>query len=552
MTVQFLTNHKNDDNYIGEKLEQLFEQSEVEIFIVAPYISMNSLIKKMSDFRVGKIRVLTRLSLHDFLTNASDLDAIYNLLELNHVEIRYFSNLHAKVYLFDNKQAVITSANFTPNGLFHNLEYGVLVKDGIEQISQDLSSLWDRAGIVDQQLLLNIENELLTVGAKKEVASTVKKELDTANKKIINPKMSHQLQSKVNAINETEILDEIEALNIVIKQCNLSEKNAEKIRIVYEMIKRNIPEEVREQCAFRYSLNNNKANIACNIMNYRLFLLPYTKENLVQLIYPSEEVENLVSILPEERRGNSEEWIFKSFNCEILRFTMDEILNLNDNQWQSFKNACLMAFYGKRSRVRENNIQVNWTIEEERYFYIHAARGAKAKGIIMDNGFLVLKGSMAAIEIAPSFPKTQYYDSRQQLIMDKVPTSEDLIALIGKPLFEVWTALCGMIEQKYDMEHLWNNGGKAWEYEYKYRRCGKTLCALYAKENCFGFMVILGKHERTKFETDKQNYSLEVQKVYDETKTYHDGKWMMFELIDTSLFADMEKLLLIKRRPNKK
>ncbi|OPD23733.1 hypothetical protein AL710_06135 [Clostridium botulinum] len=137
-------------------------------------------------------------------------------------------------------------------------------------------------------------------------------------------------------------------------------------------------------------------------------------------------------------------------------------------------------------------------------------------------------------------------------MLDKIPTSEDLITLIGKPLFEVCTVLCDMIEEKYDMEHLWNNGGKVWEYEYKYCRGRKTLCALYAKENCFGFMVILGKDERVKFETNKQNYSFEVQKVYNEAKTYHDGKWMMFELIDTYLFSDMEKLLFIKRRPNKK
>ncbi|HDI3056356.1 DUF3788 domain-containing protein [Clostridium botulinum] len=137
-------------------------------------------------------------------------------------------------------------------------------------------------------------------------------------------------------------------------------------------------------------------------------------------------------------------------------------------------------------------------------------------------------------------------------MLDKIPTSEDLITLIRKSLFEVCTALCDMIEEKYDMEHLWNNRGKVWEYEYKYRRGRKTLCALYAKENCFGFMVILGKDERIKFETNKQNYSFEVQKAYNEAKTYHDGKWMMFELIDTYLFSDMEKLLFIKRSPNKK
>lgn len=102
------------------------------------------------------------------------------------------------------------------------------------------------------------------------------------------------------------------------------------------------------------------------------------------------------------------------------------------------------------------------------------------------------------------------------------------------------------------MEKLWNSGGKAWKYEYKYRRGGKSLCALYAKENVFGFMIIFDKEERAKFEASRDDYSMEVRKIYDSSTTYHDGKWMMFELIDTSLFNDMEKLLQIKRKPNKK
>ncbi|WP_339218385.1 DUF3788 domain-containing protein [Paenibacillus sp. FSL H8-0332] len=132
----------------------------------------------------------------------------------------------------------------------------------------------------------------------------------------------------------------------------------------------------------------------------------------------------------------------------------------------------------------------------------------------------------------------------------KVPTNEELISLLGQSLFDVWTKLTHLVETKYDMEHLWNSGGKRWTYEYKYRRGGKTLCTLYAKEDAFGFLIIFGKDERVKFEADRNNYSLEVQRVYDESTTYHDGKWMMFELKDTSLFCDMEKLLRIKRKPN--
>ena len=135
---------------------------------------------------------------------------------------------------------------------------------------------------------------------------------------------------------------------------------------------------------------------------------------------------------------------------------------------------------------------------------------------------------------------------------DIIPSDEEMTDLVGESLYDVWTQLNALIEEKYDMERLWNKGGKAWKYEYKYRRGGKTLCALYARENCVGFMVILGNNERLKFETDRGNYSKEVQRIYDETQTYHDGKWLMFEPTDTTLFDDFMRLLRIKRKPNRK
>lgn len=133
----------------------------------------------------------------------------------------------------------------------------------------------------------------------------------------------------------------------------------------------------------------------------------------------------------------------------------------------------------------------------------------------------------------------------------QIPTPETLEALTGKELYDLWTSLHQLIEQKYNMEQMWNHGGKKWTYEYKYRRGGKTLCALYAKEQTIGFMVILGKDERTKFESMREMFSNAAQKIYDETTTFHDGKWLMFELKDTSLFNDIERLLSIKRNPNR-
>ena len=137
-------------------------------------------------------------------------------------------------------------------------------------------------------------------------------------------------------------------------------------------------------------------------------------------------------------------------------------------------------------------------------------------------------------------------------MLDRIPDAEEMKILLGESRYDIWNQLNALIDEKYDMDCSWNKGGKAWKYEYKYRRGGKTLCALYARENCAGFMVILGKDERLKFEADRDNYSIEVQRIYDETQTYHDGKWLMFELVDTALFDDFIRLLRIKRKPNRK
>jgi hypothetical protein len=64
-------------------------------------------------------------------------------------------------------------------------------------------------------------------------------------------------------------------------------------------------------------------------------------------------------------------------------------------------------------------------------------------------------------------------------------------------------------------------------------------------------MMIFGKEERDKIEAGKENFSKRVMQVYDDAKTYHDGKWVMFEFEDSSIFEDLLKLLEIKRKPNR-
>ena len=134
--------------------------------------------------------------------------------------------------------------------------------------------------------------------------------------------------------------------------------------------------------------------------------------------------------------------------------------------------------------------------------------------------------------------------------MTTVPTGADIAALIGEDRYAKWQEAAQIIENRYEMETLWG-GGKKWAYEYKYRKGGKTLCGLYAKPDCAGLMIIFGEKEREKFEQIRSELCQQVQAEYDMAETYHDGKWVMFSL-EESILKDLEKLLAIKRKPNKK
>lgn len=137
-------------------------------------------------------------------------------------------------------------------------------------------------------------------------------------------------------------------------------------------------------------------------------------------------------------------------------------------------------------------------------------------------------------------------------MLENIPDREIMAELLGPELYEVWTGLCAAIDEKYEMECLWNKGYREWKYEYKYRRGGKTLCTLYARKGCVGFMVIFGKAEREKFEALRESFPVQIQMAYDEAATYHDGKWVMFEPKDTEVMSDYVRLLAIKRKPNRK
>lgn len=132
------------------------------------------------------------------------------------------------------------------------------------------------------------------------------------------------------------------------------------------------------------------------------------------------------------------------------------------------------------------------------------------------------------------------------------PTQSILEELIGSNNLNIWNKLVAGIDSLYEMDRTWNKGFGDWIYEYKYRRGGKTLCTFYAKQGIANILITLGKAEREKVELKREDFSPLLLTLYDETKTYHDGKWLWIPIDEVLSMDDIINLLKIKRRPNRK
>ena len=140
--MSFRIINNNDENHLSEVKRLLAESTE--IVIVSPFLSedvMNSLGKYLPD-RVKDVTLVTTLKPFDAeqFKKVKALAALYKLKKMRgfNLSIRIDNELHGKVYVGkrDGKYVgcIVSSANFTNNGLVHNHEWGVFM-DNQEDIS---------------------------------------------------------------------------------------------------------------------------------------------------------------------------------------------------------------------------------------------------------------------------------------------------------------------------------------------------------------------------------------------------------------------------------
>ncbi|MCY4039241.1 MAG: phospholipase D-like domain-containing protein [Hyphomicrobiales bacterium] len=134
------------DKEWGKEISDALHTDASEIRIICPFIKKDA-IEQILEHSLNKIQVITRFNLVDFAEGVSDITALRELLGAG-ADIRGIKNLHAKIYLFGERRAIVTSANLTKAALERNHEFGLVAEDeSLTEACRDyFDKLWNRAG----------------------------------------------------------------------------------------------------------------------------------------------------------------------------------------------------------------------------------------------------------------------------------------------------------------------------------------------------------------------------------------------------------------------
>jgi len=129
---------------IEDRLFRMLETASFEVVIVSPWIkrqTWNRIAAALQKFfrRGGKLMVFMRGKDSDFSTGMSD-DIQEEVRRLGG-ELLFVPPLHAKIYMIDRKEAIVTSANLSQGGIDDNYEAGVWLND--PQILSDICAYID-------------------------------------------------------------------------------------------------------------------------------------------------------------------------------------------------------------------------------------------------------------------------------------------------------------------------------------------------------------------------------------------------------------------------
>ena len=183
---------KNNDFYVEAKewafhhtpweAEFLFRFSQWPsiIRIACPFIKLRMvrlIISSLPERIEGpsEIKIITRLNKRDCLANVHDISALWMLFrnpipERCRISVRINNGLHAKCFIFDDKELIITSSNLTYAGMNRNIEMALATSktDIVRPVIDYFDYIFSTSEPLTRDLLRAIKQEIFTGVCDKE------------------------------------------------------------------------------------------------------------------------------------------------------------------------------------------------------------------------------------------------------------------------------------------------------------------------------------------------------------------------------------------------
>ncbi len=146
-----------------------------DLRIICPFIKQKTAERLVRGRARGRIQVVTRFALRDMCAGVHDMSALRYLLSKG-AEIRGIKNLYSKLYIFDGRYALLTSANLTEAALSRNQEFGAAItsSSAIAECNSYFDRLWAAGGG-------DLNEATLDAWEKKVLAARLLSETDQAN-----------------------------------------------------------------------------------------------------------------------------------------------------------------------------------------------------------------------------------------------------------------------------------------------------------------------------------------------------------------------------------
>ena len=116
-------------------LSALLQEASKNVLIASPFVTrrgIDLLIDNLSESvrNDGGVQILVNLSPQNIIQGSVDPESLQHFYgAVSTPSLFHLPRLHAKVYVTDTQNAIVTSGNLTAGGLDHNFEYGVYTSD---------------------------------------------------------------------------------------------------------------------------------------------------------------------------------------------------------------------------------------------------------------------------------------------------------------------------------------------------------------------------------------------------------------------------------------